>query len=61
MWAIILAGAIGFLTKIAPDIRAEHQAKKPLAAAISGELGAYLRLVRPEQTLPAIRALATIP
>src|ERR1700722_7697699 len=64
MWAIVLAvvtGVIGFLTKIALDIRAEHQSRKAVAAALAGELGAYLRLSRPEQTAENIKTLAKIP
>jgi hypothetical protein len=47
MWAIVLAivtGVIGFLIKIVLDIRAEHQARKSVAAALAGELAAYLRI-----------------
>jgi hypothetical protein len=64
MWAIVLAvvtGVIGFLTKIGLDIRSEHQARKAVAAALAGELGAYLRLSQPERTAETIKALAKIP
>lgn len=64
MWAIALAvvtGVTGFLTKIVLDIRAEHQARKAIAAALAGELGAYLRLSQPEQTAESIKLFAKIP
>jgi hypothetical protein len=64
MWAIVLAvvtGAIGFVAKVSLDIRAEHEARKAVAAALAGELGAYLRRSRPEQTAENIKALATVP
>jgi hypothetical protein len=64
MWAItlvVVTGVIGFLTKIVLDIRAEHQARKAVAAALAGELGAYLRLSQPEQTVENIKALTKIP
>jgi hypothetical protein len=64
MWAIVLAvvtGVIGVLTKIGLDIRAEHQARKAVAAALSGELGAYLRLSQPERTVEHIKTFAKIP
>jgi hypothetical protein len=64
MWAIVLAvvtGVIGVLTKIGLDIRTEHQARKAVAAALAGELGAYLRLSQPERTAETIKALAKIP
>lgn len=63
MWAIVVAiitGVIGFLTKIYLDIRTEHQARKAVAAAISGELSAYLRLSRPEESIKNIRGLAEL-
>jgi hypothetical protein len=64
MWAIVLAvvtGVIGFLSKIVLDIRTEHQARKAVAAALAGELGAYLRLSQPEQTVENIKALTKVP
>jgi hypothetical protein len=64
MWAIVLAvvsGVIGLLSKIGIDIRTEHQARKAIAAALAGELGAYLRLLQPERTLENIKAIAQIP
>lgn len=64
MWAIVVAvvtAAAAFLTKIGLDIRAEHQARKAVAAALAGELGAYLRLLQPERTVENIRARANIP
>jgi len=64
MWAIVLAvvtGVIGFLAKLGLDIRAEHQARKAVAAALAGELGAYLRLSQPERTAENIKTLARIP
>lgn len=63
MWAIVavVTGVIGFLTKLGLDIRAEHQARKSVAAALAGELGAYLRLSQPERTVENIKALANIP
>jgi hypothetical protein len=64
MWAIVLAvvtGVIGFLAKIVLDIRTEHQARKAVAAALAGELGAYLRLSQPERTAENIKAIAKIP
>jgi hypothetical protein len=64
VWAIvaaIVAGLIGFAAKIGNDIRTEHEARKAIAAAIAGELGAYLRLSDPAQTAENIMFLATIP
>jgi hypothetical protein len=64
MWAIVLAivtGVIGFLTKIVLDIRTEHQARKSVAAALAGELGAYLRLSQPERTAENIKAFTKLP
>jgi hypothetical protein len=61
MWAIstaIVVGVIGFLTKLAFDVRAEHEGRRALAAALAGELGAYLRLLRPEQTMANFEMLA---
>jgi hypothetical protein len=52
---------IGFLTKIVLDLRVEHQARKSVAAALAGELGAYLRLSQPERTAASVKTLATIP
>ena len=51
-----MAGVIGFLTKIRLDIRIKHQSRKSVAAALAGELGAYLRLLQPEQTVEHIKA-----
>jgi hypothetical protein len=64
MWAIILAvvtGVVGLLTKIALDIRTEHQARNAVAAALAGELGAYLRLSQPERSAENIKLLTKIP
>lgn len=64
MWAIVLAivtGVFGFLAKIGLDIRTEHQARKAIAAALAGELGAYLRLSDPERTAEHIKAIAKMP
>jgi hypothetical protein len=64
VWAIVLAivtGVIGFLTKIALDIRAEHQARKSVAAALAGELGAYLRLSQAERMAENIKTFTKIP
>jgi hypothetical protein len=64
MWAIVVAvitGLIGLLTKIGIDIRTEHQGRKAVAAALAGELGAYLRLLQPERTTENIKILAKTP
>jgi hypothetical protein len=64
MWAIVVAvvtGVIGLLTKIGIDIRTEHLARKAVAAALAGELGAYLRLSQAERTAENIKALVQIP
>jgi len=57
----VVTGVIGFLTKIGIDIRAEHQARKAIAAALAGELGAYLRLSQPERTVENVKTFAKIP
>ena len=60
MWAIVLAvvtGVIGLLTKVGIDVRTEHLARKAVAAALAGELGAYLRLSQAERTAENIKAL----
>jgi hypothetical protein len=54
----VVTGVIGLLTKIGIDIRTEHLARKAVAAALAGELGAYLRLSRAERTAENIKALA---
>jgi hypothetical protein len=61
MWTIIaalVAGLVGFAAKIGNDIRTEHEARKSIAAALAGELGAYLRLAEPENTAANIKSLA---
>lgn len=43
------------------DLRTEHQAKKAVAAALAGELSAYLRLSQPEQLAKALKIIAKMP
>jgi len=57
----VIAGLIAFLAKLWHDLRLEHQARKALAAALSGELGAYLRLLQPERTMENIKLLTAAP
>lgn len=64
MWAVAaaaVAGLIAFLAKLWLDVRAERQARKAVAAALAGELAAYLRLSRAEQTAENIKLLANVP
>lgn len=63
MWAIALAivtAAIGFIAKLGHDVWAEHQARKAIAAAIGGELSAYIRLLQPEKTIENFKHLAAM-
>jgi hypothetical protein len=57
----IIAGLVAFLTKLGLDELTEHRARSAVAAALSGELGAYLRLIRPEQTIENIKTIAATP
>ena len=63
MWAIALAvvtGVIGLLTKIGIDIRTEHLARKAVAAALAGELGASAAITSGTDSRN-IKALAQTP
>jgi hypothetical protein len=57
----VVTGVIGLSTKIGIDIRTEHLARKAVAAALAGELGAYLRLSQAERIAENIKALAKYP
>jgi hypothetical protein len=56
----IVSGLIAFLAKIGFDIRIEHQARKAVAAALAGEMRAYLRLSQPEKTASGIKVIASL-
>ena len=56
----IVSGLIAFLAKIGFDIRIEHQARKAVAAALAGEMCAYLRLSQPEKTASESRLLLAL-
>jgi hypothetical protein len=53
--------AAGFVIKIFLDVMAEHGARKAIAAALAGELGAYLRLMQPVKTFESLRELTRSP
>jgi hypothetical protein len=57
----VITAAVGFVFKIYLDLRSEHQAENALAAALAGELHAYLRLSKPELTLERIGTLVELP
>ena len=65
MWANIIVAVVsaglGFLSKGVLDIWTERKARKVVATAIGGELGAYLELLRPEQTVQNVKTIATLP
>jgi len=53
----IISGLIAFLAKFAFDIRAEYQARRGLAAALAGELGSYVRMMRFDAVVVGLRQL----
>jgi hypothetical protein len=57
----IVTALLAFLANLGHDVWAAHEARKTVAAAPAGELGAYLRLLRPEAAIENLREFAQMP
>lgn len=57
----ISSAAVSFILKIAYDLRTEHQRRRAVAAALLGEISAYIRLVRAPDVIANLRAQADAP
>jgi hypothetical protein len=59
--AAIIAALLGFLARIAYDVWVAHEGRKAIAAALAGELRAYLQLSNPEHMIDNLRKCAQNP
>jgi hypothetical protein len=57
--AALLTAALALVGKIFFDLTNLHRERQGVAAALAGEIGAYLDLLRPETIIPAYRQIAT--
>ena len=60
LWSVTAAGLIGFLSKAYLDAWSRNQEKRSIAAALAGELSAYLILLDAPVSFPAFRAMLAL-